>query len=171
MAILKLMESSCSLTRSIGVLGERWTFLIVREALNGVARFSEFQVKLGLPTDMLSARLETLVEYGAMTREPYQDAGRRQRDAYRLTEMGRDVHVVLSALQQWGDRYLPPPGGSTCDPGGGQAERLVHVGFIDDHGAEVSPGDVTMTCVSCDSSIKRPTVSAAARTRRISVTD
>ena len=61
--------------------------------------------------DILSDRLATLVEYGVMAREPYREPGARSRFAYRLTAAGRELQVVLSALQQWGDEHLPRPEG------------------------------------------------------------
>ena len=92
-------ESSCSIARSLGVLGERWTFLILRDAFLGKTRFAEFRESLGVAPDVLSDRLATLVSHGVMEREPYQEPGARSRSGYRLTPAGRELHVVLSALQ------------------------------------------------------------------------
>jgi DNA-binding HxlR family transcriptional regulator len=142
MATPKLTDSSCSVARSLGVLGERWTFLILRDALLGTTRFAQFQKSLGVAPDVLAARLNTLVEYGVMTREPYQEPGSRPRDAYHLTEAGRELHVALGSLQQWGDKYLPWPAGPTIERRVRDTDRPVHVGFIDDQGREVPPGDV-----------------------------
>jgi DNA-binding HxlR family transcriptional regulator len=68
----KVPESACSIERSLGVLGERWTFLILREAFWGATKFAEFRDRLGIAPDVLSDRLSTLVEYGVLEREPYQ---------------------------------------------------------------------------------------------------
>src|SRR4051794_354131 len=103
----QLPASPCSIARSLGVLGERWTFLILREAVDGTTRFADFREHLGVASDVLSDRLSTLVQYGVMTREPYRDPGHRPRDAYKLTAAGRELHVVLGALQMWGDAHLP----------------------------------------------------------------
>jgi len=111
-------DSSCAIARSLGVLGERWTFLILREALTGSTRFSEFRDALGVATDVLTERLNTLVEYGVMTREPYREPGSRSRFAYGLTPAGRELQVVLSGLQQWGDEYLPWPAGRASSAAG-----------------------------------------------------
>src|SRR6201995_2677721 len=81
----------CSIARSLCVLGERWTFLILREAFSGVTRFSEFRDRLGVAPDVLTERLATLTEAGVLTREPYQEPGRRARDAYPLTPSGRGL--------------------------------------------------------------------------------
>ncbi len=135
-------ESTCSIARSLGVLGERWTFLILRDAFLGVTRFAEFRASLGVAPDVLSDRLATLVAYGVMEREPYQEPGARSRSAYRLTPAGRDLHVVLSALQQWGDEHLPRPEGPSMLRRVKGTDRPVHVGYIDERGREVAPADV-----------------------------
>jgi DNA-binding HxlR family transcriptional regulator len=137
-------EVSCSIERSLGVLGERWTFLILREALLGATRFSDFQSKLGVARDVLSERLATLVEYGVLEREPYQVPGTRPRLGYRLTPAGEELQVVLGALQQWGDIHLPRADGPSMLRRERATGRPLRVGFIDDHGHEVAPADVTM---------------------------
>ncbi|WNV88414.1 helix-turn-helix domain-containing protein [Umezawaea sp. Da 62-37] len=142
MAAPKLMDSTCSIARSLGVLGERWTFLILREALTGTTRFAQFRDVLGIAPDVLTARLTTLVEYGVLTREPYQEPGSRPRDAYHLTDAGRELDVVLGALQQWGDRHLPRAEGPTVERRTRTDDRPVHVGYVDGSGHEVDPSDV-----------------------------
>lgn len=97
----------CSLGRTLEAVGERWTFLILREASAGTTRFSDFRDALGVAPDVLSARLSTLVGAGVMRRETYKEPGRRARDEYVLTESGGKLDLVLAALQQWGDEYLP----------------------------------------------------------------
>jgi DNA-binding HxlR family transcriptional regulator len=144
MATAKLIDSSCSIARSLGVLGERWTFLILREAFAGATRFGEFRDALGVAPDVLTIRLATLVEYGVMTREPYREPGSRPRDAYLLTPAGRDLRVALGCLQQWGDTYLPWPDGPTVERRTRGTDRPVHVGYIDDRGQEVSSDEVVM---------------------------
>ncbi|MCW2986799.1 MAG: transcriptional regulator [Conexibacter sp.] len=138
----KLPTAPCSIARSLGVLGERWTFLILREAIDGTTRFAEFREALGIASDVLSDRLATLVDYGVMTREPYRDPGSRVREAYRLTPAGRELHVVLGALQLWGDTYLPRDDGPTIVRQAKGSRRPVHVGFIDDRGREIAPEEV-----------------------------
>jgi len=137
-----LLESPCSIARSVGVLGERWTFLILREASFGVTHFSRFRESLGVAPDVLSDRLNTLVEYGVMERVPYQESGARSREAYELTEAGRELAVVLGALQQWGDTHLPRPEGPTVVRRSRRSGRPLRVGFIDDRGREVPLDDV-----------------------------
>jgi DNA-binding HxlR family transcriptional regulator len=140
----KVPESSCSIARSLGVLGERWTFLILREAFLGATRFAEFRDRLGVAPDVLSERLATLVEYGVMEREPYREPGARSRSAYRLTPAGRELQVVLSALQQWGDEHLPRPEGPSMLRRVRGTDRPVHVGYVDGSGREVQPADVAV---------------------------
>jgi DNA-binding HxlR family transcriptional regulator len=140
----KVPDSACSIARSLGVLGERWTFLILREAFLGATRFAEFRDRLGVAPDVLSDRLSTLVHYGVMEREPYQEPGARPRFAYRLTPAGTELRVVLSALQQWGDTYLPPPEGPSVLRRIRGTDLPVHVGYVDDQGTEIAPADVAM---------------------------
>ncbi|MFF7889855.1 winged helix-turn-helix transcriptional regulator [Streptomyces sp. NPDC007916] len=135
-------DSTCSVTRSLGVLGENWTLLILREALTGTTRFADFRSALGLAADVLSRRLGTLVESGVMYREPYQEPGSRTRYEYHLTDAGRELEVVLGALQQWGDRHLPRPEGPSIERRARRTDRPVHVAFIDDLGYEVPWADV-----------------------------
>ena len=105
---------SCSIERTLSVVGERWTFLVLREVLSGRTRFAEIRDVLGVAPDMLSDRLAGLVEHGVLAREPYQEPGRRTRYAYRLTPAGRDLAVVLGALQQWGMSTCRGPAGPPC---------------------------------------------------------
>jgi DNA-binding HxlR family transcriptional regulator len=135
-------EPYCSIARSLGVLGERWTFLILREALSGVTRFAEFRAHLGIAPDVLAARLATLVDYGVLTREPYQEPGSRSRFAYQLTPAGRELRVILGALQQWGDDHLPRADGPTILRQERGTGRPLHVGYVDDGGREVGCADV-----------------------------
>ena len=140
----KVPDSACSIARSVGVLGERWTFLILREAFSGATKFAEFRDRLGIAPDVLSDRLSTLVEYGVMEREPYQEPGARPRFAYQLTPAGTDLRVVLSALQQWGDKYLPRPEGPSVLRRIRGTDLPVHVGYVDDQGDEIALADVAM---------------------------
>jgi DNA-binding HxlR family transcriptional regulator len=142
MPIAKLQDSSCSCARSLSVLGERWTLLILRVALEGETRFERIREELGLTPDVLSDRLSTLVEYGVMTREAYQEPGRRTRYEYHLTPAGEELHVIIGGLQQWGDAHLPRPEGPTVVRQARETARPVRVAFVDDGGREVPPGEV-----------------------------
>ena len=144
MRVSKVPDSSCAIARSLGVLGERWTFLILREATLGLTRFAQFRDSLGIAPDVLAERLATLVEYGVMERVAYQEPGSRSRSAYVLTPAGRELSVVLAALQQWGDEHLPWPEGPSMLRRVRDSDRPVHVGFVDDRGREVPAEDVAM---------------------------
>ena len=139
-----LSQLSCSIARSLEVLGARWTLLIMREALAGRTRFAEFRQILGIAPDVLSERLATLVEYGVMTKQPYQEPGSRARFSYHLTQAGRELLVVLGALQQWGDEYLPRPQGPTSERRGRADNALLHVAFVDPNGNEVDLDQVDL---------------------------
>lgn len=105
------MPRPCSVANALEVVGERWALLVVREVGLGVRRFAEIQERTGAPRAVLAARLRTLVEAGVLTTRPYREPGARERLEYRLTEAGRDLLPVVTALRQWGDRHAPPEGG------------------------------------------------------------
>jgi DNA-binding HxlR family transcriptional regulator len=94
----------CSIARALELVGERWTLLIVRDAFLGRRRFDEFRDSLGIASNVLTARLNRLVEEGILERVRYSE--RPECFEYRLTEKGADLRVALVALMQWGDRYL-----------------------------------------------------------------
>ena len=95
---------NCSIARALEVVGERWTLLIVRDAFLGLRRFEEFQESLGIARNVLTERLNRLVEEGILERVRYSE--RPERFEYRLTNKGRDLNVSLVGLRQWGDKYL-----------------------------------------------------------------
>ncbi|MCZ4494591.1 MAG: hypothetical protein QOH30_3381 [Baekduia sp.] len=99
----------CSVARTLELVGERWTLLIVRDAFLGVRRFGDFADRLGIARNVLQDRLERLVEAGVLTKVPYQE--RPLRHEYRLTDMGRDLWPSIVALLQFGDKHLAHPDG------------------------------------------------------------
>lgn len=101
------LESPCGIMRTVGVLRDPWTFLILRSSFLGQRTFAEFRDTLGIATDTLTTRLNVLIEHGIFERTPYQVAGQRTRYAYHRTEAGQELLKVLIALQEWGDKYLP----------------------------------------------------------------
>jgi DNA-binding HxlR family transcriptional regulator len=103
--------ANCAIGAAVGIIGERATFLVLREAFNGVRRFDDMQRRTGIPRQVLSDRLARLVGEGLLRKVPYQQAGQRSRDEYRLTSKGLDLYPVLVALMQWGDRYEVGPDG------------------------------------------------------------
>ncbi|WP_284734602.1 winged helix-turn-helix transcriptional regulator [Sphingosinicella terrae] len=94
----------CSIAAALEAVGERWSFLILRGAFNGLHHFEEFQTTLGIARNILSNRLVRLVENGILERVP--DAADRRKVSYRLTDKGRDLLPVLLSLRQWGERWL-----------------------------------------------------------------
>jgi DNA-binding HxlR family transcriptional regulator len=136
------LSSSCSIARSLAVLGERWSLLVLREASSGTTRFADFKANLGVASDVLADRLATLVSCGVLSKEPYQEEGSRTRYEYLLTPAGEELRVVLGALQQWGDEHLPWSNGPTVLRRDRRNDRPIHVGFVDDRGREVAPENV-----------------------------
>jgi DNA-binding HxlR family transcriptional regulator len=94
----------CSIARSVEVIGEWWTPLILRDAMRGVTRFEDFQRNLGIARNILTKRLDRLVVEGILARQTYDEA--RGRHHYRLTEKGKDLWAVLVMLRQWGDKWM-----------------------------------------------------------------
>jgi len=97
-------ELPCSVARSLSIIGDRWTGLILRNAFLSVRRFEDFQSILGIPRHILSVRLKKLVEAEVLKKVPYQEAPVRYE--YRLTNKGRDLYPVILALAAWGDKWL-----------------------------------------------------------------
>jgi DNA-binding HxlR family transcriptional regulator len=94
----------CSVAEALSEVGEWWTLLILREAFFGTQRFTDFQARLGIARNILTARLNKLVEAGILV--PHAAPGRGNPRLYRLTEKGREVLPVFIALMQWGDRWI-----------------------------------------------------------------
>ena len=97
-------QESCSVAQVLEIIGERWTWLIIRDAFLGITRFIDFEESLGIARNVLADRLNRLVEEGIFERVLYQE--RPARYEYRLTQKGSDLFTALNALRQWGDEYL-----------------------------------------------------------------
>ncbi|MFE9623022.1 winged helix-turn-helix transcriptional regulator [Streptomyces sp. NPDC006527] len=132
----------CSIGRALEVVGDRWSLLILREAVQGVTRFSEFRERLHVASDVLTQRLGVLTDAGVLEKHPYREDGSRTRMAYRLTPAGRDLVVVIGALQQWGDLHRPHPDGPLVHRASRATGRPLRVAFIDDEGNEAPLEDV-----------------------------
>jgi DNA-binding HxlR family transcriptional regulator len=94
----------CAVARTLEIVGERWTLLIVRDAFLGRNRFEQFQESLGIARNVLTDRLNRLVDEGILERVRYSE--RPERFEYRLTPKGRDLRLTLTALRQWGEEHL-----------------------------------------------------------------
>jgi DNA-binding HxlR family transcriptional regulator len=94
----------CSVARTVDILGDWWTPLVLREAFLGTRRFADFQRNLGIGRNILTQRLNRLVDEGMLARRPYQE--RPPRHEYVLTDKGRDFFPVIAAIMRWGDTWL-----------------------------------------------------------------
>jgi DNA-binding HxlR family transcriptional regulator len=147
----------CSVGKTLEVVGERWTLLLLREAFYGVRRFDEFQRNLGVARNILTDRLQRLVGHGIFERRQYSE--RPPRFEYRLTQRGIDLYPALISLMAWGDRYLAE--------GAGGPVVLEHKGCG-------QPSVPYMACSACGEAITardmqprpRPVSRGARRTRR-----
>jgi len=104
-------SDTCSIARTLALIGDRWTLLVLRDVANGVGRFDELAGHLGIARNVLSHRLARLTEAGLVERTAYREPGARERHEYRLSEPGRELIPVLLAFMDWGDRNLAGPEG------------------------------------------------------------
>lgn len=104
-------DFSCSIAQALEVVGEWWTPLILRDLFLGVTRFDQFQDRLGIARNVLTTRLNHLVDHGVVEKVAYQDNPPRY--DYRLTPKGKDLWLVLTTLREWGDRWAAPEGPPT----------------------------------------------------------
>ena len=109
--IMDYDPANCAIGAAVSIIGERATFLVLREAFNGVRRFADMHHRTGIPRQVLSDRLARLVREGLLRKVPYQDSGQRARWEYRLTGKGRDLYPIMVALMAWGDQYAVGPDG------------------------------------------------------------
>jgi DNA-binding HxlR family transcriptional regulator len=135
----------CSIARTLEVVGERWSLLIVRDASLGLRRFHQFQQSLGIARNILSDRLRHLVDSGVLERVPAPDHA--DRFEYQLTAMGRELTPALIALMHWGDRHLaehgPPRIAEHAGCGGELVEQLICskcAAMVDSDQAQTRPG-------------------------------
>jgi DNA-binding HxlR family transcriptional regulator len=133
---------TCSIARSLEVVGERWSLLIIRDVFLGLRRFDDIRRKLGIPRGVLTTRLKYLTDEGVLERHKYLDHPPRYE--YRLTPKGMQLWSVLQHLRQWGDEHYAGPGGvpliiehTGC---GGQPDEHL---LCDRCGAALSPDNTT----------------------------
>jgi DNA-binding HxlR family transcriptional regulator len=105
----ELLEENCAIARSSGIVGERWVWVILRQAFNGARRFEDFQRGIGLARNVLTDRLNSLVEHGVFERRPYGEHAVRELHEYRLTDKGRALFPAYTALMQWGNEWTDLP--------------------------------------------------------------
>jgi DNA-binding HxlR family transcriptional regulator len=105
----------CTIGATLAIVGEKWAFLVLREAFNGVRRFDDIRRRTGAPRQILSDRLVHLVAEGLLRKVPYRDPGQRARSEYRLSEKGLELFPVLVALLEWGNKHACAPTGPTVE--------------------------------------------------------
>ncbi len=144
--------ANCSIARTLDLVGEWWSLLIIREAFLGVTRYDDFQRRLGISRNALTDRLKKLVDGGVLTRQPVAEGARREE--YVLTQMGDDLITVVVAMRQWGDRWLRQPG-----------DRLAHVvetatghpvaklEVTSDDGRRLSRAELGLVTAPCDAEL------------------
>ena len=96
----------CSIARTLALVGDRWTLLVLRDVANGVRRFDDLVSHLGVARNVLSRRLAALTDAGLVVRSAYRADGARERHEYRLSKAGRELVPILLAIMTWGDRHL-----------------------------------------------------------------
>jgi DNA-binding HxlR family transcriptional regulator len=128
---------ACSLARTLEIVGERWTLLIVRDAFFGVRRFGDFAAHLGIPRAVLADRLKSLTAAGVLARVPAGPAGARGHQEYELTAKGVALWPAVRALTAWGDEHYAPAG----------PRRLLW------HADDEAPVDASGHCTRCGASV------------------
>jgi DNA-binding HxlR family transcriptional regulator len=136
MQLTSLADWNCSIARTLNVIGEWWTVLILRDAFRGTSRFDDFHASLGIARSVLTARLRKLTEQGVLERRAYSEHPPRYE--YHLTEKGRALYPVIVSMLQWGDVWAQAPGGPPV--------FLVH-----DHCGQVTRP--TLTCPECGTEV------------------
>ncbi|TWD74858.1 HxlR family transcriptional regulator [Kribbella amoyensis] len=135
-------QPNCSIARTLDLVTDRWSFLILREAHLGTTRFADFRDYLRIAPNILTNRLASLVESGLLEKRDYRAEGERTRSSYHLTPAGADLKLVLAALQQWGDVHVPREAGPTVLRRDRRSRELVDVGFVTEDGTAVPDEDV-----------------------------
>jgi DNA-binding HxlR family transcriptional regulator len=140
-------KEPCPVARSVDVVGDRWSLLIVRDALDGTRRFSEFQRSLGVAKNILSDRLRRLVEAGILASQPASDG--TAYEEYALTPKGESLFPIVVALRQWGERHLFARGerhSVLVEKESGKPVALMGLHASD--GRELSPGETVVRKVA-----------------------
>ncbi|MEX0162134.1 helix-turn-helix transcriptional regulator [Pseudomonas brassicacearum] len=133
-------NSECPIARTLDVIGDRWSLMIIRDAFDDIRRFSEFQKSLGVAKNILASRLKALVEVGVFDVRPASDGSAYKE--YVLTDKGREIFPVVVSLRQWGERFLFEPGETRSvllDNTSGQA--LMPMDVRSSSGQKLGPAD------------------------------
>ena len=139
----ELEQQPCSLARTLSVVGDRWTLLVLRESFLGIRRFDEFEKRLGITRHVLAERLKKLVEAGVLDKVAYQQ--RPLREEYCLSAKGRDLYPAIMALVNWGDRHMSGAAGAPIRHIHRTCGRPMHgVLVCSDGGEPLVPRDVQL---------------------------
>jgi len=141
----------CPVARTLQTIGDRWSLLIIRDAFDGIRRFSEFQKSLGVAKNILASRLKTLVEVGVFDVQPASDGSAYKE--YVLTEKGREIFPVVVSMRQWGERFLftrEEPRSVLLDNAFGQS--LMPIEVRSSSGQKLGPSDCHRVRVVADES-------------------
>jgi DNA-binding HxlR family transcriptional regulator len=150
----RFSTQTCSIARSLEVVGEWWTLLVVREAFFGTRRFSDFEANLGIAKNVLSERLAKLVTAGVLERRPV--VGRGNPADYALTAKGRDLFPVIIALMQWGDRWANKGGPPTRVRDRETGEDIAAIAVTSSRGRPLAVRDAFVTAgPGADEDIRR----------------
>lgn len=134
----------CPVGRSMELIGTRSALLLMREAYYGTTRFDDFTQRVGITENVAAARLRELTDAGLLRREPYREPGRRTRQEYRLTDMGRDLMPVVLGLFEWGGKYLSAGGRPPLRLRHAECGEDLHVAVTCAAGHEVSLNEIVM---------------------------
>lgn len=134
------LDEPCPVARSVDLIGDRWSLLIVRDAFDGMRRFTDFQRNLGVARNILADRLRRLVEAGILVAQPAAQGGAYQE--YVLTERGQRLFPLVVALRQWGEGELFAPGEAHSDLVEKKTgKRLARMAPLREGGNLLAPGD------------------------------
>jgi len=113
--VLDYDTENCTIGAALAIVGEKWTFLVLREAFNGVRRFDDIRRRIAAPRQVLSDRLGRLVAQDLLRKVPYREPGQRSRSEYRLTDKGLALFPLIVALLEWGNTYAVSPAGPVVE--------------------------------------------------------
>lgn len=146
--------ASCAIARSLEVVGQKWSLLVVHEAMLGTTRFADFRARLGVAPDVLTDRLSRLVEQGVLERRAYREPGERERAEYLLTPAGRDLMPLLTAMLQWGDAHRPVEGPTVGVTVEKAARTPVRLAYLDSDGHELTVDQVALVRRPVESDVR-----------------
>lgn len=134
---LAYSTDNCQVERALAVFGDRQSMVVIREVVNGVRRFDDMQKHSGVNRQVLSNRLAHLVDAGILRKVPYQPEGARLRHEYRLTQKGIELYPILTALSDWGARYVADAAGPAVEMTHRECGAPVHAVLVCEDGHQV----------------------------------